>query len=127
VQRVAPAVGVGLLAGVVCLAGCGSSSPSNPSPQEPGTITITASGVTPTEVRIPRFGRVTFVNNDVRAHAMSSDPVQTHTDCPPINDVGTIDPGQSRATGTLSIPRVCGFHDHIRETDPTFKGRIIVE
>jgi hypothetical protein len=119
-------MGLGFLVGVVWLTGC-NSSPSSPSNPEPGTITITASGVTPTEIRVPRFGRVTFVNNDTRAHAMSSDPVQTHSDCPAINDVGTIDPGQSRATGTLSIPRVCGFHDHIRETDRAFMGRIIVE
>jgi hypothetical protein len=115
-----------ILVGVLLLPGC-NDSPSIPSPSEPGTITITASGVTPTEIRVPRFGRVTFVNSDTRAHAMSSDPVQTHTDCPAINDVGTIDPGQSRTSGTLSVPRVCGFHDHIRETDRAFMGRIIVE
>jgi hypothetical protein len=108
------------------LAAC-NGSPSTPSPPEPGTITITASGVTPTEIRIPRFSRVTFVNNDIRAHAISSDPVQTHSDCPAINDVGSVDPGQSRTTGTLSVPRVCGFHDHLRETDRAFMGRIIVE
>jgi hypothetical protein len=115
-----------MLVGVVCLAAC-NGSPSTPSPSEPGTITITASGVSPTEIRIPRFGRVTFVNNDTRPHAMSSDPVQSHSDCPAVNDVGIIDPGQSRTTGTLSVPRVCGFHDHIRETDGAFMGRIIVE
>jgi hypothetical protein len=116
----------GLLVGVMGLAAC-NGSPSTPTPPEPGTITITASGVTPTEIRVPRFGRVTFVNSDTRAHAMSSDPVTTHTDCPEINEVGIVDPGQSRTTGTLSIPRVCGFHDHLRETDPAFKGRIVVE
>jgi hypothetical protein len=117
---------IGILVGVVCLAAC-NGSPSTPSPPEPGTITITASGATPTEIRIPRFSRVTFVNNDIRAHAISSDPVQTHSDCPAINDVGSVDPGQSRTTGTLSVPRVCGFHDHLRETDRAFMGRIIVE
>jgi hypothetical protein len=116
----------GLLVGVMGLAAC-NGSPSTPTPPEPGTITITASGVTPTEIRVPRFGRVTFVNSDTRAHAMSSDPVTTHTDCPEVNEVGIVDPGQSRTTRTLSIPRVCGFHDHLRETDPAFKGRIVVE
>ena len=116
-----------IIGGLFCLAACGNGTPSSPSPPEPGTVTITASGVTPVEVRVPRFSRVTFVNNDNRAHAMSSDPIDLHTDCPAINDVGTIDPGQSRTTGTLSVPRVCGFHDHIRETDPAFKGRIVIE
>jgi hypothetical protein len=43
---------------------------------------------------------VLFVNNDVRPQAMSSDPITVHTDCPAINDVGTLAPGQSRSTGT---------------------------
>jgi plastocyanin len=38
-------------------------------------VTITANGVTPTEVRVAAFGQVTFLNNDARPHAMSSDPV----------------------------------------------------
>jgi plastocyanin len=75
------------------------------------TVSITPTGVSPTEVRVPVGGRVTFVNNDVRPHAMSSDPITTHTDCPAINDVGTLSPGQSRSTGTLDVARICGFHD----------------
>ena len=34
---------------------------------------------------------------------------------------------RERTSGTLDIVRVCGFHDHNNETDPTFKGRIIVQ
>jgi plastocyanin len=86
-----------------------------------------AMGLTPREVTIPVGGRVTFHNTDVRQHAMSSDPVLTHTDCPAINDVGTLGPGDSRATGVLTTARVCGFHDHHNENDATFKGRIIVQ
>jgi hypothetical protein len=111
----------------LCLARCDGDGPSMPSPPTDATVTITAAGVTPVEVRVPRFGHVSFINNDTRAHAINSDPVQVHTDCPAINDVGTIDPGQTRRTGAFSVPRVCGFHDHLRETDPAFKGRIVVE
>jgi hypothetical protein len=71
--------------------------------------------------------RVTFINNDTRPHAMSSDPIQLHTDCPAINDVGFLNPGQSRSTGALNVARTCGFHDHTNELDPTWKGRIIVQ
>jgi plastocyanin len=110
---------------VFTLSGCGSS-PSSPSTAD-ATITISAAGVTPTEVRIPVGGRVSFVNNDSRPHAMSSDPVQVHTDCPPINDVGFINPGETRTTGTINARRTCGFHDHTNENDPIFKGRIIIE
>ena len=107
------------------LPACGSA-PSSPSPDTP-VITITASGVSPTEVRIAKGGRVTFMNTDVRPHAMSSDPITTHIDCPPINDVGTLTPGQSRSTGTLDVVRTCGFHDHTNELDASYKGRIIIQ
>lgn len=107
------------------ITGCGGS-PTSP-PAGDVTVTLGASGLTPVEVRVPVGGRVTFTNNDVRPHAMSSDPVQLHTDCPTINDVGFLNPGQSRSTGVLNVARVCGFHDHMNEFDPVFKGRIIVQ
>jgi plastocyanin len=117
-------VGLVLLACGVVAPGCGSS-PTTPSSDQ--TITITANGFTPSEVRVPLLGRVTFVNNDVRAHAINSDPVQLHTDCLPINDVGFLNPGESRPTGQLNVTRTCGYHDHLNEFDPTWKGRIIVQ
>ena len=107
--------------------GCGSGdSPSTPSPNEP-TVTISGTGVSPTQVRIPVGGRVTFFNNDIRPHAMSSDPITTHTDCPAINDVGTLTPGQKRSTGTLDVARTCGFHDHTDENNTAFKGSIVIQ
>jgi plastocyanin len=115
-----------LLVASVAMAACGDS-PSSPSPPNEATVSITASGVTPTEVRIPVGGRVTFTNNDIRAHAMSSDPIQTHTDCPAINEVGMLNPGQSKTTGVLDVRRACGFHDHVNETDPRWKGQIVVQ
>jgi hypothetical protein len=78
-------------------------------------------------VRVPFNARVLFVNNDSRPHAISSDPVDIHSDCPPLNDVGNLAPGLSRATGRLSNVRTCGFHDHNDETNPAWTGRIIVE
>jgi len=117
------AIAVSLLAG---LAACGGDTPSSPSADTP-TITIAATGVSPTQVRIARGGRVNFMNTDVRPHAMSSDPITTHIDCPAINDVGTLTPGQSRTTGTLDVARTCGFHDHTNELDASFKGTIIIQ
>jgi hypothetical protein len=117
-----------ILAATVSLVGvvsCGSGSPSSPSSDV--TITITSSGVSPVEVHIGVGGHVTFFNNDSRPHAMSSDPIQVHTDCPPINDVGFLNPGQRGSTGPLNIKRTCGFHDHTNENDPIFKGRIVIE
>jgi hypothetical protein len=116
-----------LIACSLLLTRCGGS-PSAPSdPGAAATITLTPTGPQPAEVRVPAFSKVLFINNDVRPHAMSSDPVTVHTDCPAINDVGTLAPGQSRSTGTLAVARTCGFHDHTNEFDATWKGRIIVQ
>jgi len=104
---------------------CGSSSPSSPSTET--TVTITSSGVSPVEVHVRVGARVTFFNSDARPHAMSSDPILVHTDCPPINDVGFLNPGQQGSTGVLNVKRTCGFHDHTNENDPIFKGRIVIE
>lgn len=112
--------------GAIIVATCGGGGTTMPGPTDV-TITITAQGPRPVEVTVPRGGRVTFTNSDVRSHAVSSDPIQTHTDCPALNEVGTVNPGTSRTSGTLDIVRVCGFHDHNNETDPTFKGRVIVQ
>jgi plastocyanin len=105
---------------------CGGGGSTSPGPTDV-TVSVTADGPRPVEVTVPRGGRVTFTNSDVRSHAVSSDPIQTHTDCPALNEVGTINPGTSRTTGTLDVARVCGYHDHNNETDPTFKGRIVVQ
>jgi hypothetical protein len=58
---------------------------------------------------------------------MESNPHPEHTDCPAINDVGFITPGQSRATGNLNVVRSCGYHDHSRDTDTTLQGTIVIQ
>ena len=110
--------------------GGGGSTPTTPSPTPtPGTatITITASGVSPRTVTISAGSRVTFVNNDTRAHDMASDPHPAHSACPPINDVGFLQPGQTRTTGNLNTARTCGFHDHNRDTDTSLQGSIVIQ
>jgi plastocyanin len=114
------------LAVVLVLFGQACSSPSGPSGHE-GTITIGPGGVSPRELRVKAWAHVTFVNEDNRAHTIVSDPVDRHTDCPPINAVGVITPGQRRTSATLNLPARCGFHDHDNPTDTKFAGLIIVE
>jgi hypothetical protein len=116
----------------VCLIACGllltrcGGSPSAPA-ESAATLTLTSTGITPTEVRVPAFSKVLFINNDIRPHDMNSDPIPGHTDCPAINAVGALAPGERRSTGTLAVPRTCGFHDHDNELDAAWKGRIIVQ
>jgi plastocyanin len=104
-----------LLAGgvLVALTGCGGGAPSAPSTDpSSATDTITSAGVSPTQTNVAQGARVLFVNNDSRSHNIASDPHPEHTDCPEINNVGLLQPGQSRETGNLVTVRTCGFHDH---------------
>lgn len=58
---------------------------------------------------------------------MSSDPHPDHTDCPEINQVGHLNPNQSRQTGNLNTARACGFHDHDDPFNTALTGTITVQ
>ncbi|HLG57367.1 MAG TPA: hypothetical protein VI485_18640 [Vicinamibacterales bacterium] len=112
--------------------GDGGGNPQGPSGGGGGggtvgaTITITSAGVSPKNVTVTAGSRVTFVNNDNRAHDMSSDPHPDHTDCPAAT-VGDIQPGQSRATQNLNTVRTCGFHDHNQPSATSLTGTIQIQ
>jgi plastocyanin len=91
------------------------------------TITITSGGVSPQNIAVARGSQVTFVNNDSRRHDMESDPHPEHTNCPEINSVGTLNPGQSRQTGNLNTVRTCGFHDHDDANNSSLRGTITIQ
>ena len=122
-----------LLALALAAAACSdsSSSPTNPSnppspPVSTTTITITASGVSPRNIQVSLGARVRFINNDTRAHNMTSNPHPDHTDCPEINQVGFLQPGQQRETGNLVTVRTCGFHDHDNPTNASLNRSIVI-
>jgi len=126
----------GLMALTLSLAvtacGGGGSTPTTPSPSpspsagSTATVTITSAGVSPRSVTIASGARVTFVNNDSRAHDMSSDPHPGHTDCPAINQAGFLSAGVTRSTGNLTAVRTCGFHDHDQPDNRNLQGTIVV-
>jgi plastocyanin len=123
-RRSIVAVGIALLA-----AACGSDGggmPPSP-PTATTTITITSSGVSPKNVVVSPGAQVTFVNNDSRDHEIDSDPHPTHTDCPALNTVDFIVPGQSKQTGNLNDVGTCGFHDHMRPEDAALHGAIKIQ
>lgn len=92
------------------------------------TMTIDASGrLTPNSITVPIGSRVTFINNHNRNHEMNSDPHPEHVDCPPINDVGFIAPGQTKLTGNLTVARTCGVHDHNEPSNENLMGTIRVQ
>lgn len=109
--------------------GGGGGTPTTPT--DPGstaaTITITSGGVSPRAVTVAPGARVTFVNQDSRSHEPASDPHPSHGSCPPIDQIGTINAGQSRASGNLNTPGVCRYHDHLNDTNSNFNGTITVQ
>ena len=124
----------GLVGVALALAACGSSgaSPSTPStpPSNCGsgtTIVISNNSVCPSTLTVSLGAQVTFVNNDSRDHNMVSDPHPEHTDCPELNQVGFLTPGQSRQSGNLVTARTCGFHDHDNFEITTLQGSIVIK
>ena len=115
-----------LAAGFAC--GGSDSAPSGSGGTATGpTITITSSGVNPKTVTVAPGTQVTFVNRDNRPHFMASDPHPFHEDCPEINSVGPLNPGQQRQTGNLNTVRRCGFHDHDNPTNTGLQGSIVIQ
>ena len=109
---------------------CGSSSTSSPgAPSQPSSnaFTITEIGVSPKSVTIQVGARVLFINNDSKSHNMASDPHPEHDQCPPINQVGFLNPGESRETGNFVTAETCGFHDHDEFSNQSLWGTIVVQ
>ena len=118
---------VGLLVMTACGGGGGGSTPPPPPPTpHPPPPTPTAQGASPRNIQITAGSRVTFVNNDTRAHNMTSDPHPEHTTCPELNQVGLLTPGQTRESGNLNTVRTCGFHDHDNPGTTSLTGTITI-
>jgi plastocyanin len=106
--------------------GSGPGGPSNPGTVA-ATVTITATGVSPADVTVPAGSRVTWVNNDTRPHEPASNPHPTHGSCPPIDQVGQIQPGQNRTSGNFNTAGTCNYHDHLFDTNPSYNGVVRVQ
>lgn len=127
VSRRAYFLGILLFSTTAC--GGGSTSPtSNPGSALPAevTINVTATGFKPPDTIVAAGGRATFTNTDDRLHSIASLPITTHADCPPINAVGVLVPGQSRQTGVFTDAKTCGYHDTFSEGGQLLTGRITV-
>ena len=112
---------------------CGGSSSTTPSPG-PGTtptatntIVISNNTLSPQNITVARGSQVTITNNDSRVHEMDSDPHPEHTTCPELNQIGFLNPGQSRQSGNLNTVRTCGIHDHGDPTRASLKATITIQ
>jgi plastocyanin len=128
--------GATAIAGAIALvASCGGSTSGSSMAPTGGctpsssatTFVIMNNTVCPTTLTVPRGTQITFSNQDVINHEMDSDPHPEHTDCPEINQVDFVAPGQSRQSGNLNIARTCGFHDHMHPDQASMKGRIVIQ
>jgi plastocyanin len=119
------------LAAGLTLSACGGGG-TTPSPQpqpqpNPNVITISSNGVvSPRDLTVAQGARVLFVNNDTRRHDMTSDDHPDHLECPALNQVGLLNPGQSRESGNLVTVRTCGFHDHENPSATGLQGSITI-
>jgi hypothetical protein len=128
-------VGGAAIAVTVALAiGCGSSSSNSTSPSgsctpssSPATFVLMNNAVCPTTMTVPRGTQITIMNQDSRTHEMDSDPHPEHTDCPEINQIDFLNPGQARQSGNLNIARTCGFHDHGNPDNAAIRGSVIIQ
>jgi len=134
VVRLAAAASMAVAAAIVTAACGGGSSSSTTSPSggctpsaNANTIVIQNNQVCPQTLTIAIGGQVTFINNDSRVHEMDSDPHPEHTDCPALNQVDFLNPGQSRTSGNLTVARRCGFHDHSSPETASLKGTITIQ
>jgi hypothetical protein len=133
-SRVVLAASAAAIAAVFFACGGSSSTGTGPSSSvtcsslpDTRTFLIVNNAVCPQSLTVPRGSQVTFINNDNRRHEMNSDPHPEHTNCPEINQVGHLEPGQSRQTGNLNVARNCGFHDHINDQNRSMQGTITIQ
>ena len=112
------------------LTACGAWGKSPTAPQEPTpsgpTVTINSAGLTPRTIDVPVGGRLTIVNSDSVSHDMGSDPHPGHEDCPELNQIGMLAPGQTRTSGNLVEARTCGMHDHLRPLATSLQLRVTI-
>jgi plastocyanin len=120
---------------IAAACGGGSGGPTDPGSgggggggaQSGATITIGANGaVSPAQVTINTGQAVTFVNNSNRTRNVTSDPHPVHTDCPAVNSVNLLAPGQTKQTGAFTTARTCGFHDHDDPDNTAVQGAIVI-
>jgi len=128
--------GAALACGMALVVACGSGSSSSggtapsgtctPS-SSPNTLVIQNNTICPQAITVARGTQVTILNSDSRTHEMDSDPHPEHTDCPELNQIGFMSPGQSRQSGNLNTARRCGLHDHTSPDTASLKATITIQ
>lgn len=102
-----------------------SATPEASSSAAHGTVSVTesADGFSPASVTIKAGQTVTWTNSDSASHTVNSNPHPTHTDYPPLNNVGLIAPGTGKSF-TFNTPGTYHYHDHL---NPSHQGTVVVQ
>jgi plastocyanin len=129
--------GVTAAAAIAAAMSCGSSSsPSGASTSptagctpsaNPATFVIQNNTICPSTLTVARGTQITILNSDSLVHNMTSDPHPEHTDCPELNQIGFLNPGQSRQSGNLNTARRCGMHDHDAPNTASLKATVTIQ
>jgi hypothetical protein len=111
---------------------CGGSSSTGPSgtctpSTNPNTLVVMNGAICPQAITVARGSQLTITNQDSQTHDMSSDPHPEHTDCPELNQIGTLNTGQTRSSGNLNTARRCGMHDHINPDRASLRATITIQ
>jgi hypothetical protein len=120
---------IALAAAFSCDGGSSSTGPSGsctPS-SNPNTLVIMNNTICPQSITVARGSQLTITNQDNSAHEMNSDPHPEHTDCPELNQIGHLEPGQTRSSGNLNTARQCGMHDHVNPDRAALKATIAIQ
>jgi len=125
-----------LVATALCCSCGGGSSPSSTSTgpsgsctpsSSPSTFVIQNNTICPSTLTVSRGSQITILNSDSRTHEMDSDPHPEHTDCPELNQIGFLNPGQSKQSGNLIVARRCGIHDHNSPETAGLKASVTIQ
>lgn len=131
------AVAAALAGGMALVVACGGSSSSGSTTPTPGTgctpnsnantLVIQNNAICPQALTVARGTQITVLNSDSRIHEMDSDPHPEHTDCPELNQIGHLEPSQSRQSGNLNTARKCGMHDHTNPEITALRATITIQ
>jgi hypothetical protein len=111
---------------------CGGSSSTGPSgtctpSTNPNTLVVMNGAICPQVITVALGSQLIITNQDGDVHEMTSDPHPDHRDCPELNAIGFLNPGQTRSSNNLNTPRRCGMHDHGRPDNAALKATITIQ
>ncbi len=121
------AFAIPIAAAAALLAACGGASSSKQSTGSctPGTtasVTISSSGISPTNTCVLPGGTVSFANQDSAAHTVNA--TTAGAGCAGLN-LGSIPGNSSKTSGTLPTAMACSFSDGT--SNPAFAGTVYVQ